>query len=183
MAHEHLRIGISACLAGQKVRYDGGHKAEPFLVQLFGVNAEWVPVCPEVEIGMSTPREPLQLERRGENLRMLTVNSRIDYTDAMHAWSTERLASLMRLDLDGYILKSKSPSCGKDDVVVIADGRPTSDGRGIFAGALIAAMPCLPVEDEMRLRDAESRDRFVARVLEYYRSKHASTDESRRSSV
>jgi uncharacterized protein YbbK (DUF523 family) len=157
---------------GERVRYDGGHKREPFLVSLFGPGAEWVTACPEVEIGMGTPREPLQLERRDGHLRMFTVHSRIDYTDAMNAWSQDRLTSLKRLGLDGYVLKSKSPSCGKEGVPVVGEDGATLTARGIFAEALIAAMPTLPIEDEARLRDPGLRDRFVARVLEYHRSKN-----------
>jgi uncharacterized protein YbbK (DUF523 family) len=138
---------------------------------MFGPEAEWVTVCPEVEMGMGTPREPLQLERRDGHLRMLAISSRVDYTDAMSAWSKERLTSLLRLNLDGYVLKSKSPSCGKDGVLVVADDGVTAAGRGIFAAALIEAMPALPVEDEARLRDPRVRERFVAGVLAYHRSK------------
>jgi uncharacterized protein YbbK (DUF523 family) len=103
---------------------------------------------------------------------MFTVHSRIDYTDAMNAWSQDRLTSLKRLGLDGYVLKSKSPSCGKEGVPVVGEDGATLTARGIFAEALIAAMPTLPIEDEARLRDPGLRDRFVARVLEYHRSKN-----------
>jgi uncharacterized protein YbbK (DUF523 family) len=165
-----LRIGISACLLGQEVRYDGGHKRDPFLMEVFGPHVEWVPVCPEVEAGMGIPREPVQLERDGAGVRMLTVNTRVDYTDIMDGWARRRIQELGRQNLDGYVLKSNSPSCGKERVQVFEAGVESSrDGRGLFADALISAMPLLPVEDEARLRDARIRERFLARVVEYHR--------------
>lgn len=163
-----LRIGISACLVGQEVRFDGGHKRDRLLMEIFGADVEWVPVCPEVEVGMSTPREPLRLERIAGRVRMVTIDTRIDYTGRMEAWSQKRLAELVRLDLDGYVLKSDSPSCGKDGVKVFGSGAaPSRDGRGLFAEALIGAMPRLPVEDEVRLRDSNVRNDFLGRISAY----------------
>lgn len=166
-----LRIGVSACLLGQQVRYDGGHKRDPQLATIFGSRVEWVPVCPEVELGMGTPREPVRLERDASGVRMLTVNTRVDYTAAMSRWAQQRIAALVRAGLDGYVLKSESPSCGKQQVTVFEAGTAVSDGRGLFAAALMAAAPSLPIEDETRLRDRSVRDQFVARVLEYHRSR------------
>jgi uncharacterized protein YbbK (DUF523 family) len=167
-----MRIGISACLVGQEVRFDGGHKRDPLLVEIFGPDVEWVPVCPEVEVGMGTPREPLRLERDGGGVRMVTIDSRIDYTGRMEAWSRTRLAELVRLELDAYVLKSDSPSCGKDGVKVFHSGAaPSRDGRGLFAEALIAAMPWLPIEDEVRLRDPNVRNDFLARIAAHRESR------------
>jgi uncharacterized protein YbbK (DUF523 family) len=165
-----LRIGISSCLLGQNVRYDGGHKREPSLAQLFGPDVEWVPVCPEVEVGMGTPREALQLTRDGTRVRMLTVETRVDYTDIMNEWAKQRVAALAALNLDAYVLKSRSPSCGKDGVAVLDPAAGITEGRGLFAEALIAALPDLPVEEEAGLRDPAARERFVSRVLAYHRS-------------
>ena len=168
-----LRIGISACLVGQEVRFDGGHKRDGLLMQSFGPDVEWVPVCPEVEVGMSTPREPLRLEQDDAGgVRMVTIDTRIDFTGRMEAWSQKRLAGLARLELDGYVLKSDSPSCGKDGVKVFRSGAaPSLDGRGLFAEALIAAMPWLPVEDEARLRDPSVRNDFLTRIAAYRESR------------
>lgn len=167
-----LRIGISACLVGQEVRFDGGHKRDPLLVEIFGPDVEWIPVCPEVEVGMSTPREPLRLERDAGRVRMVTIDTRIDYTGRMEAWSQKRLAGLARLELDAYVLKSDSPSCGKDGVKVFRSGAaPARDGRGLFAEALIAAMPWLPVEDEARLREPNVRNDFLARIAVHRQSR------------
>ena len=167
-----LRIGISSCLLGQRVRYDGGHKRDASLAQLFGPDVEWIPVCPEVEVGMGTPREPLRLERDGTRVRMLTVDTRVDYTDRMNEWAKQRVAALAALNLDAYVLKSKSPSCGKDDVSVLDSVGGRTLGRGLFAGVLVAALPDLPIEDESRLRDPAAATRFVSRVVDYHRSKN-----------
>jgi uncharacterized protein YbbK (DUF523 family) len=167
-----LRIGISACLVGQEVRYDGGHKLDPLVMEIFGPRVEWIPVCPEVEVGMGTPREPVRLERGVSGVRMLAVHTRVDYTSAMSRWAEERIAALSRAGLDGYVLKSDSPSCGREGVRVFDAGVPSRTGTGLFAAALIASFPALPVEDEVRLHDSGVREQFLDRVLEYHRSKN-----------
>src|SRR5512133_3246689 len=111
-----VRIGVSSCLLGQKVRFDGGHKRDAFLVDTFGRHVEWVPVCPEVEVGMGTPREPIRLVRHGAAVRLLGVKSAIDHTQAMRQWAARRADELASEDLDGYILKKDSPSCGMERV-------------------------------------------------------------------
>src|SRR4026207_342344 len=97
-----VRLGISACLLGQEVRFDGGHKRDRFLTDEPGQYVEWVPICPEVEVGMGTPREPLQLVRVGETTRMVTISTGIDYTERMNEWARGRVEALAREDLDGY---------------------------------------------------------------------------------
>jgi uncharacterized protein YbbK (DUF523 family) len=146
------RVGVSACLLGENVRYDGGHKRNPTVVDAIGPQVEWVPVCPEVEVGMGTPREPLHLVHDGARMRMLTVRTGIDYTDRMNDWARRRVNELERAGLDGYILKSGSPSCGPDQ-------------HGLFADTLIALVPSLPVIDERQLADGAARDEFVRRVF------------------
>src|SRR3954463_8831456 len=111
-----IRLGISACLLGQEVRFDGGHKKDAFLTEVLAPHVEWVPVCPEVEVGMGTPRETLRLVRGGGGVRMITTRTAVDYTDAMHTWSAGRVEALAREDLDGYVLKKDSPSCGMERV-------------------------------------------------------------------
>lgn len=165
-----VRIGISSCLLGQKVRFDGGHKRDAFLVDTFGMFVEWVPVCPEVEVGMGLPREPIRLLRMGSETRLVGVKSATDHTDAMTRWSARRMEALAREDLDGYILKKDSPSCGMERVKVYdANLAPARTGRGVFAHALIARLPLLPVEEEGRLSDPRLRDNFVERVFAYRR--------------
>lgn len=168
-----IRLGISACLLGQEVRFDGGHKRDPFLTDELGKFVEWVPVCPEVEIGMGIPREPVQLIRVGETTRMVTMSTRIDYTDRMNEWAITRVEMLASEDLDGYVLKSKSPSCGMWNVKVAhADEATSADGRGLFASVLLERFPLLPIEEEGRLADPAVRADFMERVLAYKRHKN-----------
>jgi uncharacterized protein YbgA (DUF1722 family)/uncharacterized protein YbbK (DUF523 family) len=165
-----IRIGISACLLGQQVRFDGGHKRDAFLTETFGRFVEWVPVCPEVECGLGTPREAMRLVRADESVRLLTVKTGIDLTDRMERLSRQRLSALAGEDLSGYVLKKDSPSCGLERVKVYNEhGTPARAGRGLFAAALVEAFPHLPVEEEGRLADPRLRDNFVERVFAYWR--------------
>jgi uncharacterized protein YbgA (DUF1722 family)/uncharacterized protein YbbK (DUF523 family) len=165
-----IRIGISACLLGDQVRFDGGHKRDHFLVDVLGPFVEWVKVCPEVEVGMGTPRETLRLIRDGRETRMVTTRTGIDYTDRMRLWAKRRLQGLAADDLSGYVLKKDSPSCGMERVKVYsADSMPERSGRGLFATALLARFPNLPVEEEGRLSDPRLRENFIERVFAYRR--------------
>lgn len=160
------RVGISACLLGEEVRYDGGHKRDAFLTDVLGPYVEWVPVCPEVELGLGTPRPPIQLERHGGEIRLVMPSTGRDYTAAMREYAERRVAELATLDLDGYVLKQSSPSCGVEAVKVYpGSGAPSPDGRGLFAEVLLARLPDLPVEEEGRLEDPLLRERFVRRVF------------------
>jgi uncharacterized protein YbgA (DUF1722 family)/uncharacterized protein YbbK (DUF523 family) len=174
--NDRPRIGISRCLLGEEVRYDGGHKLDPFLVETFGRFVEWMPVCPEVEVGMGTPREAIQLVASpdgvpsGEHrVRLLGVRSRRDWTPDMDRWRRLRVRELVREDLSGYVLKKDSPSCGLERVRVHTNGHVSRTGRGLFAQALLDAFPNLPIEDEGRLHDPRLRDNFVERVFAYQR--------------
>ena len=163
-----LRIGVSACLLGQEVRYDGGHKRNRWITETLGARAEFVPVCPEVEIGLGTPRPPIRLERHGRGgLRLVDSASGTDLTDRMERFAESRVRALERQDLDGYILKAGSPSCGIDRVKVRTGrpGAPRKSGRGLFAAALLRGLPLLPVVDEVHLADPRLREEFLARVL------------------
>src|SRR6059036_66191 len=135
-----LRLGISACLLGQAVRYDGGHKRDPFLAETLGRFVEWVPVCPEVELGLGVPREPIRLEGDAAAPRLVAAKSRRDLTRAMTRLARARAEQLARLDLVGYVFKKDSPSCGVERVRVHGDGgRPLRRGTGLFARALAYA--------------------------------------------
>jgi len=165
-----IRVGISACLLGQAVRYDGGHKRDRYVTDTLGEFFEWVPICPEVELGLGTPRETLRLEGNAAAPRLVFATSRGDITQAMQAWATSRLDGLDRLDLSGYILKSDSPSCGMERVRVYRpSGIPGKDGIGIFARDLMDRFPLLPVEEEGRLHDLPLRENFIERVICYRR--------------
>jgi uncharacterized protein YbbK (DUF523 family)/uncharacterized protein YbgA (DUF1722 family) len=164
-----IKVGISACLLGNEVRYDGGHKRDTFLADTFGRFVEWVPVCPEVECGLGTPREAMRLVRVGNDVRMITVKTRTDLTTRMEKFARRRLPSLVQEGLSGYIFKKDSPSCGLERVKVYDAGAPTRSGRGLFAAALVERLPHLPVEEEGRLSDARLRENFVERVFAYWR--------------
>src|SRR3954465_9365140 len=139
-----IRLGISACLLGQEVRFDGGHKKDAFLTGALAPHVEGVPGGPEGEVGMGTPRETLRLVRENGRVRMVTTRSGKDYTDAMNDWSRRRVEALARKDLDGCVLKKDSPSCGMERVKVYGgEGPGVRDGRGLFAAALIDRAPLL----------------------------------------
>jgi uncharacterized protein YbgA (DUF1722 family)/uncharacterized protein YbbK (DUF523 family) len=164
------RLGISACLLGQKVRYDGGHKRDAFLVEVFGRHVEWVPVCPEVEMGLGVPRDTLRLELLGDDIRLIMPKTGADYTERLRSFAAQRLAALAKERLCGYILKKDSPSCGMERVRLYADdGMPRKTGQGLFAAALRQYFPHLPVEEEGRLNDPRLRENFVTQVFAYQR--------------
>ena len=171
-----IRIGVSACLLGAKVRFDGQHKRDAFLVDELGPLVEWVPVCPEVEVGMGVPREAVRLvadRGRAGRLRMVGLTTGADWTARMNRLAAKRSRALAREELSGFVLKSKSPSCGMDRVKVFADVETRSPlharGTGLFAAALARALPNLPIEEEGRLQDPRLRENFVERVFAYAR--------------
>jgi len=164
-----LRIGISACLLGEKVRYDGGHKRDALIMEHLGPYMTFIPVCPEVELGMGVPREPVRLERSGRGVRMVGATTGTDHTAAMTRFAERRAAGLEALDLSGYVFKKNSPSCGPGGVPIHGRGRATRSGRGLFAAALRDRMPLLPVVDESELADRSGQERFLERVRAYRR--------------
>ena len=170
---EPIKIGVSSCLLGEQVRFDGGHKRSDFLVDTLGRFVEFVPVCPEMEIGLGVPRETLRLVRGGDaarEARLVTNKSGIDLTEKMNAYAERRVIALGRAELCGYVLKKDSPSCGMERVRVYGpSGMPSRDGSGLFAAALIHQCPSLPIEEEGRLNDPHLRENFVERVFAYRR--------------
>ena len=164
------RLGISACLLGEKVRYDGGNKKDRFLIKTFGNHIDWVPVCPEVEIGMGIPREAVRLVGDPVKPRMIAERSGKDWTPPFNAFAAKRAQALIEFDLAGYIFKKNSPSCGVERVRVYSTkGVPTRHGRGLFAAAVMSTLPLLPVEEEGRLNDRALQENFVERVFAYHR--------------
>jgi len=161
-----IRLGVSACLLGQEVRYDGGHKRDAFLTDVLGAFVEWVPVCPEVEVGLGVPRPPIRLVGTPAAPRLVVEKTGEDLTARMRRWASGRIGELEALGLHGYVLKRGSPSCGLVRVRVYGeDGTPGRVGRGVFAVALTKALPLLPVEEEGRLTDAGIRESFIERVF------------------
>lgn len=171
-----VRIGISSCLLGDEVRFDGGHKRDAPLLAALDPYVEWVRVCPEVEMGMGVPREPVRLVGSADGIRMIAVHTRVDHTESMRAFAARRVVALASMDLRGYVLKADSPSCGPDGVKVFdATGAFTRSGTGLFAAALKDGLPGLPIEQEARLGDPRLRDEFLQRVFAYDRecARHA----------
>jgi uncharacterized protein YbgA (DUF1722 family)/uncharacterized protein YbbK (DUF523 family) len=163
-----LRLGISACLLGQPVRFDGGHRQDRFITDTLGQYVEFVPVCPEVECGLGVPREAMRLVGDPEAPRLMTIRTRVDLTDRMLAWARKRVQELEQENLCGFIFKSKSPSSGMARVKVYpgsASGSPMSRGVGMFARVFMEHFPLLPVEDEGRLHDPVLRENFIERIF------------------
>lgn len=164
------RLGISSCLLGHKVRFDGGHKRDVFLTDLLGKFVEWITVCPEFEVGMGIPRESVRLTGNPSAPSMVAERSGKDWTEAMNRFSAHRVSQLRQLDLSGYVFKKNSPSCGMERVRVYSvKGMPARQGRGLFASALMNELPLLPCEEEGRLGDSALRENFIERVFAYRR--------------
>jgi len=166
------KIGISSCLLGEQVRFDGGHKRDCFLTDIFGPFVAWVPVCPELEVGMGVPRPSVRLAGDPAAPRMIQDKSGRDFTADMNVYAKRRVRELARLELSGYILKKDSPSCGMERVRVYPEAKgkaPSREGRGLFAAQLLDALPLLPVEEEGRLCDLKLRANFIERVFAFRR--------------
>lgn len=167
---EKIKLGVSTCLLGESVRYDGGHKLNRYLRDTLGPFVEWVPVCPEVECGLSVPREAMRLIGDPEAPRLKTNKTGIDYTEQMLSWARNRLNQLEQDELCGFIFKAKSPSSGMRDIKVYSEsGMPSKKGAGLFAKAFMDRFELMPVEDEGRLNDAGLRENFIERVFVYHR--------------
>jgi uncharacterized protein YbbK (DUF523 family) len=165
-----VRIGISACLLGERVRFDGHHTRDAYLVEGFGRHVTWVPVCPEVDMGLGVPRETMRLERYGHEIRLVTPKTGADHTERLMTFAAQRLAALSQERLCGYILKRDSPRCGMEWVRLYpSTGAPDRSGQGLLAAALMRRFPHLPVEEEGRLQDPRLRENFVTRVFAHQR--------------
>ena len=170
MAAEKVRLGISACLLGQKVRFDGGHKLDPYLVNTLGEYVDYVPVCPEVECGFPIPRESLRLVGDPQSPRLVTTRTGQDFTDLMVRWARQRVVELEKEGLCGYIFKSRSPSSGMQGVKIYdPNGVPSNRGVGVFAMEFLKHFPLLPVVQESSLHDPRVRENFVERVFAFRR--------------
>ena len=167
---EKLTLGISSCLLGNKVRYDGGHTLDHYVTETLGQYFHWIPVCPETESGLPVPREAMRLTGSPAAPRLVTVRTGIDHTNGMLAWASRKIPELEKEELCGFIFKSKSPSSGMGGVKVYSDaGVPSKQGVGIFAKAFMSHFPLLPVIDDGRLHDPSLRENFIERVFVYRR--------------
>lgn len=167
---DKITIGISSCLLGKKVRYDGGHKNDRYITDTLGQFFDYIPVCPEVEYGLPVPREAMHLAGDVDNPRLVTVRSGVDHTEGMKKWAENKLEELAPQGFSGYIFKSKSPSSGMRGVkVYVGSAPPVHRGVGIFAAAFMKRFPLIPVEDEGRLHDPGLRENFIERVFVFAR--------------
>ncbi len=170
-----ITIGISSCLLGEKVRYDGKNKRDNSLIEQLEQIAELLPICPEVEIGMPVPRERLNLVGLPDNYRMIAEQSGKDWTTAMQKFSQDRILKSDFQNISGLILKSKSPSCGiKTTKIVDKSGLVTENGDGLFAAVVLKLYPSLPIIDELSLRDSYFFEKFINSVNKYTNSRAGS---------
>lgn len=161
-----VRIGISSCLLGENVRYDGGHKLDRFLRDALGKYVQYVPICPEVECGLGVPRESMHLRGDPENPRLVTTGKGIDHTDRMVRWARKKVMELESENLSGFIFKNRSPSCGMERVKVIQEnGQAVNRGVGLFARIFMEHFPQVPVEDDGRLNDPGTRENFIEAIF------------------
>ncbi|TDC79954.1 DUF523 and DUF1722 domain-containing protein [Actinomadura sp. 7K507] len=171
--HPRPRVAVSSCLLGAPVRYNGGHSRDRFLTGLLAHHVDWVPICPEMEIGLGAPRPTMRLRTDG---RIVTKDETADHTRAMTALANDRILDIA--DVDGYVFKSRSPSCALLNLPRYAsglpgertDGQPVDrHGRGVFAALVTDAFPHLPAEEDGRLNDPVLREHFVERVFAHAR--------------
>jgi len=165
-----IRIGISSCLLGKRVRFDGGHEKDSYITDILGSYFELVPVCPEIEVGMPVPREPVRLEGASNSPRMVGVKTGTDWTDKMSRYARQRVRKADLADLSGFIFKSRSPSCGMERVKLYVKAETAEKKAvGLFARAFTEHFPHLPSEEEGRLTDAALRENFIVCVFVYHR--------------
>jgi uncharacterized protein YbbK (DUF523 family) len=163
---DNIKIGISSCLLGRPVRYDGENKQDHFLINTFGRYVKWVPVCPEVEYGMPVPREEMRLYGNSDYPQLITVNTKVDHTKGLHKWIDKKIKELENENLCGFIFKSRSPSCGPGEVnVYYESGKRVINGVGLFADAFIRHFPCVPFESEVRLHDPIITETFIKKIF------------------
>lgn len=167
---EKINVGISACLTGKKVRYDGSHKHDHFITDTLGQYFDFTAVCPEVEYGLPVPREPMRLTGMPEDPQLVTIRTLVNHTEGMKKWAEKRLQELEKETLCGFIFKSRSPSSGMQGVKVYNEkGVPRMSGVGIFAKAFMKWFPLIPVIDEGRLNDPALREAFIEKVFVFHR--------------
>lgn len=165
-----IAVGVSSCLLGERVRYDGQHKLDRFIRDTLGKYFHYVPVCPEVECGLPTPRESMHLAGPLESPRLVTSKTKVDYTDLMERWAREKVMELGKEALCGFIFKTRSPSSGMRQISVFGDdGVARKQGVGIFARIFMERFPLIPVEDDGRLHDPVLRENFIERIFTYKR--------------
>jgi len=167
---EKINLGISTCLTGKKVRYDGSHKHDHYITDTLGQFFDFTAVCPEVEYGLPVPREPMRLTGSPEDPQLVTIRTQVNHTEGMKKWAEKSLQELDKKDLCGFIFKSRSPSSGMQGVKVYNEkGVPRMSGVGIFAKAFMNRFPLIPVVDEGRLNNPALREAFIEKVFVFHR--------------
>ena len=173
---DKLRVGISSCILGNPVRWNAGHKMDKYLTHTLGQFVDYVPVCPEVEVGLGVPRESMRLVGDPEKPRLITFKSKTDHTDRMVRWARKRVRELEKENLCGFIFKSDSPSSGMIRVKVYTDkGMPHKVGVGIFAREFMHQFPSIPVEDDGRLNNPQIRENFIQQIFTMQRWRDINT--------
>jgi len=165
MANEIFGLGISACLLGKAVRYDGEHKLDEIVIDALERHFKLVAVCPEIGCGMTVPREPMRLTGDPSSPRLITTASRVDKTDQMERWTQTCLAELEKENLAGFVFKSKSPSCSLSVGVYDPDGMVVQKTMGLFARSFTRRFPSLPVAEAEALHDTAFRQSFISRIF------------------
>ena len=174
--NQSIKLGISSCLMGNNVRYDGGHKLDQYLRDTFGQFIEWAPVCPEVECGLPVPREAMDLVGDQDTPRLVMRVTGIDHTGRMMQWANKKLAALEKENLCGFVFKARSPSCGVHDATLYSrPGRLAGKRAGLFAETVMGRFPLMPIEDEEGLQDPGIRESFIERVFVYHRRRKLMT--------
>lgn len=168
-----MKVGISSCLLGNNVRYNGGHAMDHYIHDILGKYVEWVPVCPEHECGLPVPREAMRLVGSKDSYRLVTIKTKIDHTDRILAWAQQKNKELACEDLCGFIFKTRSPSSSMRGIKIYSPkgGQPLKRGVGLFARSFMEYFPYVPVEDEGRLHDAALRENFIERIFAFSRWK------------
>lgn len=161
-----IQVGISACLLGQQVRFDGGHKKADFVEQELSRYFHYEPVCPEVAIGLGIPRKAIRLVRHDDEVRVEASDGSFDVTDKLTVFSQQKTAEFGAFS--GYIFCAKSPSCGMERVRIYSNGGSAKEGIGVYARILMEQNPLLPVEEDGRLCDPVIRENFITRVFAYH---------------
>ena len=163
---EKIKIGVSSCLLGNDVRWNGGHARDRYITDTLGAFFDFVPVCPEVECGFGIPRETMHLEGAIDAPRLVTTRTGVDHTDRMLGWANRRVRELEKEDLCGFIFKKDSPSSGMMRVKVFTDkNQPVKKGVGLFARTFMEHFPLLPAEEDGRLHDSMIRENFIDRIF------------------
>ena len=171
LLEDEIKIGVSSCLFGEKVRWNGDHKHDQYVRDVLGSCFDCVSICPEVDAGMGVPRETVALYGTLEKQKMITKESRTDWTKKMTRFKKDRIRELRKENICGYVFKSDSPSCGIGKVPIYSDfsSSRVRHGSGMFASSFIKVFPLVPVEDEGRLHDQATRENFIVRIFCFHR--------------